>query len=62
MAAGRCWTPRATASTGRRHWREAAGVSGPEISRLVSLLAEEQAAGDVTSREQALAFVREQAR
>jgi putative nucleotidyltransferase with HDIG domain len=41
---------------------EAAGVSGPEISRLVALLAEEQAAGDVTTREEALAFVREQVR
>ena len=41
---------------------EAAGVSGPEISRLVDLLAEEQAAGDVTTREEALDFVREQVR
>jgi putative nucleotidyltransferase with HDIG domain len=41
---------------------EAAGVSGPEISRLVALLAEEQAAGGVTTREEALAFVREQVR
>jgi putative nucleotidyltransferase with HDIG domain len=41
---------------------EAAGVAGPEISRLVALLAEEQAAGDVTSREEAVAFVQEQVR
>jgi putative nucleotidyltransferase with HDIG domain len=41
---------------------QAADVSGPEISRLVGLLAEEQAAGGVTTREEALAFVREQVR
>ena len=41
---------------------EAAGVSGPEISRLVALLAEEQAAGDVTTREEAVEYVREQVR
>jgi putative nucleotidyltransferase with HDIG domain len=41
---------------------QTAGVSGPEISRLVSLLAEEQAAGDVRTREEAVDFVREQVR
>jgi poly(A) polymerase len=40
----------------------AASVSGAEIGRLVDLLAEEQAAGDVTTREEAIAFVREQVR
>ena len=40
----------------------AASVSGGEIGRLVDLLAEEQAAGDVTTREEAIAFVREQVR
>jgi poly(A) polymerase len=39
-----------------------ASVSGAEIGRLVDLLAEEQAAGDVTTREEAIAFVREQVR
>ncbi|HEY0388155.1 MAG TPA: HDIG domain-containing protein [Gaiellales bacterium] len=41
---------------------EAAGAAGPEISRLVGLLAEEQAAGGVSTREEAIAFVREQVR
>jgi poly(A) polymerase len=36
------------------------GVSGPAIGRLVELLAEEQAAGAVTSREEALDYVRKQ--
>jgi poly(A) polymerase len=36
------------------------GVSGPAIGRLVELLAEEQAAGTVTTREEALTYVREQ--
>jgi hypothetical protein len=35
-------------------------VRGPAIGRLVGLLAEEQAAGTVTNREEALAYVREQ--
>ena len=37
---------------------ELAGVSGPAIGTLVGALAEEQAAGVVTTREQAVAFVR----
>jgi hypothetical protein len=39
-----------------------AGVAGSEIGRLVDLLAEEQAAGTITTREEAAAFVREQVR
>jgi poly(A) polymerase len=41
---------------------EATGARGPEISRLVDLLAEEQAAGAVATEEEALRFVREQIR
>jgi putative nucleotidyltransferase with HDIG domain len=41
---------------------DATGAAGPEISRLVDLLAEEQAAGAVSTREGAIAFVREQVR
>jgi poly(A) polymerase len=38
------------------------GAAGAEISRLVGLLAEQQAAGDVSTREEAVAYVREQVR
>jgi poly(A) polymerase len=38
------------------------GVAGPAIGRLVDMLAEEQAAGAVTTREEAIAFVRQQVR
>jgi poly(A) polymerase len=41
---------------------EATGASGAEIGRLVAELAEEQAARSVTTREEALSFVREQVR
>jgi len=39
-----------------------AGVEGAEIGRLVELLAEEQAAAGVSTREEAVSFVREQVR
>ena len=38
----------------------AAGVRGPDVKRLVDALAEEQAAGTVTTREEALRFVADQ--
>jgi hypothetical protein len=41
---------------------EATGAQGAEIKRLVDMLAEEQAAGTVATREEALAYVREQVR
>ena len=41
---------------------EATGARGAEIKRLVDMLAEEQAAGSVATREEALAYVREQVR
>jgi hypothetical protein len=39
-----------------------AGVAGPAIGRLVDILAEEQAAGTVTTREEAVELVRQQVR
>jgi hypothetical protein len=39
-----------------------AGAAGAEIGRLVDVLAEEQAAGAVTTWEEAVALVREQVR
>jgi hypothetical protein len=39
-----------------------APAEGAEIGRLVDVLAEEQAAGAVTTREEAVALVREQVR
>src|SRR5436305_1402533 len=41
---------------------EATGARGAEIKRLVDMLAEEQAAGSVATRKEALAYVREQVR
>jgi ribosomal protein L17 len=41
---------------------ETTGARGAEIKRLVDMLAEEQAAGTVATREEALAYVREQVR
>jgi len=51
--------PRSPLLRGDEIAREA-GVSGAAISRLVDWLAEEQAAGTITTREEALAGVREQ--
>jgi hypothetical protein len=41
---------------------EATGARAAEIKRLVDMLAEEQAAGTVATRKEALAYVREQVR